>query len=403
MAGKKRATGEGNIYQRDDGRWVGRLSLGKDSQGNRQRKVVYGRTQSEVVSKLESLREQRNTNPKSLLGKDTLGAFLKRWLENDVEVNKAATTHCEYELAVRLYVKPYLSAERLGALDAETLIQWQARMSKDGHSANTRLRAVRVLRNALNKAVKLQLIRSNPMAAVDKPRVTRGERIPLEADECHRLIEACAAHRVGDIVALAAMTGMRKRELFGLEWSAVNLSEGVLSVRKTVQEVRGKGLSVKEPKTKSGRRMITLGKQAIQALESRLKKALKEGFDPSEVPLVFPDSRGGYFWGSNFDRNVWHPIRKAAGLPKEMTFHDLRHTQASLLLDAGADMKVIQARLGHAKYETTANLYAHLLQGAQADASGRLDEMMERKKPKTKPVGTFAGHTEETANVATST
>jgi len=86
------------------------------------------------------------------------------------------------------------------------------------------------------------------------------------------------------------------------------------------------------------------------------------------------------YWGSNFDRNVWHPIREAAGIPDTFTFHDLRHTQASLLLYSGADMKVIQARLGHAKYETTANLYAHLLQGAQAEASSRLDEMMERKK-----------------------
>ena len=100
------------------------------------------------------------------------------------------------------------------------------------------------------------------------------------------------------------------------------------------------------------------------------------------MPLVFPDSHGGYFWGSNFDRNVWHPIREAAGILDSMTFHDLRHTQASLMLDAGADMKVIQARLGHTKYETTANLYAHLLQGAQADATSKLDEMMARKKPK---------------------
>ena len=377
---KKRATGEGNIYQREDGRWVGRLSLGKDSGGNRQRKVVYGKTQAEVLSKLDSMREQRNTSPKSLLGKDSLGAYLKRWLENDVEINKAASTHSEYELATRLYVVPYLGAEKLTTLDAETLIGWQAKMSKDGHSPNTRLRAVRVLRNALNKAVKLQLIRSNPMTAVDKPKVVRGERTPLEVEECHRLFDACLAHRVGDIIILAAMTGLRKRELFALEWSAVNLSEGVLSVRKTVQEVSGKGLSIKEPKTKAGRRVITLGKLAIAALESRKKKAIDEGFDLQEVHSVFPDTNGGYFWGSNFDRNIWHPIREAAGIPETMTFHDLRHTQASLMLDSGADMKVIQRRLGHARYETTANLYAHLLQGAQAEASSKLDAMMERKE-----------------------
>lgn len=126
--------------------------------------------------------------------------------------------------------------------------------------------------------------------------------------------------------------------------------------------------------------MITLGKQAIQAIQNRLKKAFNEGFDPREVPLVFPDSQGGYLWGSDFDRGVWYPIREAAGIPDTITFHDLRHTQASLMLDAGADLKVIQARLGHAKFETTANLYAHLLQGAQAEATNKLDELMERRK-----------------------
>jgi len=380
MAGKKRATGEGNIYQREDGRWVGRLSLGKDSGGNRQRKVVYGKTQAEVLSKLDSMREQRNASPKSLLGKDTLGAYLKRWLENDVEINAAENTFVEYEMTVRIYINPYLSAEKLTALDAETLVTWQARMSRDGHSANTRLRGVRVLRNALNKAVKLQLIRSNPMMAVDKPKVSRQQRVPLEREECFRLFDACSAHRVGDIFTVAAMTGLRKRELLGLEWSAVNLREGVLSVRRTLQEVRNKGLSVKEPKTAHGRRAVSLGAQAIQALESRLKKAQDEGFEPEAVPLVFPSTNGNFFWGSNFDRNVWHPIREAAGIPESFTFHDLRHTQASLLLYSGADMKVIQARLGHAKYETTANLYAHLMQGAQAEASSKLDAMMERKK-----------------------
>ncbi|MCX7385822.1 MAG: hypothetical protein NTX48_04075 [Planctomycetales bacterium] len=88
----------------------------------------------------------------------------------------------------------------------------------------------------------------------------------MEREECFRLFDACAAHRVGDILTLAAMTGLRKRELFGLEWSAVNRSEGVMSVRGTVQEVRKKGLSVKEPKTTHGRRAINLGKQTLLVL-----------------------------------------------------------------------------------------------------------------------------------------
>jgi len=141
------------------------------------------------------------------------------------------------------------------------------------------------------------------------------------------------------------MTGLRKGKLFGLEWNAINLDDGVLVVRKALQEL--KGLKLKEPRTAAGKRSVTLDAVAIEALRSRLKKALDEGFDQTEIPIVFPNQRGGHLRGSNFDRYVWYPICESAGIPETFVFHDLRHTQASLMLAAGVDLKVIQKRLGH--------------------------------------------------------
>ena len=178
------------------------------------------------------------------------------------------------------------------------------------------------------------------------------------------------------------MTGLRKGELFTLDWNAVNLSEGVLVVRRTLQELRG--LKLKEPKTAAGKRVISLGSEAIEALRRRLKKARSERFEPDEVPIVFPNIRGGHMRSSNFDRIVWYPIRVAAGIPDAFVFHDLRHTQAGLMLAAGADLKVIQKRLGHRHFATTANTYSHLPQGAQDAAVSKVDAMMERLAPKSK-------------------
>jgi len=379
--GKKRASGEGAIHQRADGRWVGRIRLGFDSSGKEQRKTVYGKTQSEVVAKLEAIREQRRTNPKSLLAKDTVGAFLDRWLADDVAVNKAGKTFEEYEGTCRLYIKPWIGAERLATLDGEKLIQWQAQLSRKGMSANTRLRSIRVLRNALNKAVKLGLRSHNPCAALDKPRVVRDERRPLEPEQCAALFDACREHRLGDLIVLAVLTGLRKGELFALEWGAVNLAEAVLVVRRTLEESQGKR-RLKEPKTASGRRVVSLSEDAVAALQRRREKAIAEGMEPNEIPIVFPNLRGGYLHGSNFDRNVWYPIRAAAGLPESLVFHDLRHTQASLMLAAGVDLKVIQKRLGHRDFSTTANIYSHLLQNAQADAMAKVDEMLKGRQKK---------------------
>ena len=187
---------------------------------------------------------------------------------------------------------PFIGAEKLTSLDGETLVAWQATLSRKGFSNNTRLRSIRILRNALNKAVKLRLIPYNPCAVLDKPKVIRKEVVPLEIDQCQRLIAACQSHRLGDVIVLAAMSGLRKGELFALDWSAVNLSEGVLVVRRTLQELNG--LTLKEPKSSAGKRVVSLGREAVEALRSRLRKAKEEGFEPDHVPIVFPDTRGGY-------------------------------------------------------------------------------------------------------------
>jgi integrase len=136
------------------------------------------------------------------------------------------------------------------------LVAWQGTLKKKGFSPNMRLRSIRVLRNALNKAIKLRILPFNPIMALDKPKVTRKQVTPLEPEQCQGLFKACQSHRLGDLIGLAAMTGLRKGELFALDWNAVNLDEGVLVVRKTLQELRG--LKLKEPKTSAGKRSCRL-------------------------------------------------------------------------------------------------------------------------------------------------
>jgi len=376
----RRANSEGSIYKRGDGRWCAAITVGTDPDtGKPIRRTVYAKTKQQALDQLDELRRKRKLSAAAVAGKDSVAAYLERWLSDEVKLHLAAKTHVEYEMAVRRYVTPYIGAEKLNKLNGETLTHWQGQLARKGFSAYQRKRAIKVLRAALNRAVKLQRLAVNPCTALTIPKHTAKEVSPLEPEECHRLFEEAQKHRIGDVIVLAAMTGLRKGELFALEWSAVNLSEGVLVVRRTLQEVRG--LSLKEPKSRAGRRVVTLGSEAVAALERRLKKACDEGMTPDVVPIIFPDTIGGHLRGSNFDRNVWYPIRKRAGIREDFRFHDLRHTQASLMLAAGADLKVIQQRLGHADFATTANTYTHLLQAAQIDATNRVDELMQQRKP----------------------
>lgn len=104
--------------------------------------------------------------------------------------------------------------------------------------------------------------------------------------------------------------------------------------------------------------------------------------------MVFPDTKGGRLRASNFNRMVWNPIRDALGI-RHAAFHDLRNTEASLMLYAGADLKVTRERLGHAAFATAANIYAHLMQDSQARATEKLGALMERDQ---KPVATNGGY-----------
>ena len=102
----RRGTGEGTVFQRGDGRWVGKISLGLDAQGRRRQSPVDALTQADISAKLDDLKQKRKTHAKSLSMTDTLAAYLSRWISNDVMVNSSGKTLVEYESAVKLHIAP---------------------------------------------------------------------------------------------------------------------------------------------------------------------------------------------------------------------------------------------------------------------------------------------------------
>ena len=140
----------------------------------------------------------------------------------------------------------------------------------------------------------------------------------------------------------------------------------------SLQDVNG-AFSLKEPKTKSGKRLVKIPGIAVKALHRHRAMMKAEGLEFSE--WVFPDSLGGAARKSNLNRWHWKPLRKAAGLPETTRFHDLRHTHATLLLAAGTHPKVVQERLGHANISMTLDTYSHVIPSMQQDAADKLDEL----------------------------
>ena len=361
---------------RADGRWMGRISLGHDSSGKHIRKAVYGKTLKEARDKADQLAKEYESGL-TVEKVGTVAEYLDQWIELDIKTRGSGNkTISEYEDTVTRYVKPYIGHHSLKKLTSLQCRNWLVELTRKGFTPNMRKRAIRVFSVAMSAAVRADLITRNPLQGVPRPKVNRRHISPLSPDQCVELFKHCQTHRLGQLIIVAALTGLRKGELFALDWSDVNLRERVITVRRSLEEVRGK-LALKSPKTAAGRRAVLIDEVVRAALVKRMDTAIAEGLPPAECPIVFPNNIGGHLRGNNFDRNVWYPIREAAGLPKTIRFHDLRHTQASLMLAAGVHPKVVQERLGHSDISLTLNTYSHLLNGLQAEGVEKMAKLIQ--------------------------
>jgi integrase len=185
-------------------------------------------------------------------------------------------------------------------------------------------------------------------------------------------------HILCPIVSLALATGMRRGELCGLQWGDIDLDAATLRVERSVEETRA-GLRVKPPKTKRGRRNITLPPEAVAILRAHkvklleLRLVLGLGTITADT-LVFSTVEGGLLSPDNLSRD-WGRVSKAKGLPR-VSFHALRHTHASVLIRKGVDILTISRRLGHYKPSITLDTYGHLIGGADAAAAAAIASLL---------------------------
>jgi integrase len=216
------------------------------------------------------------------------------------------------------------------------------------------------------------MIQRNPCDAVDPPRVPKREIAPLDAAQVQKLIKAAKKDRLYALYVLAIATGLRQGELFALRWCDVDLNRKVVSVRFTLVET-GSERFLAEPKSAKSRRQVDLPQFAVDALVDHRKRMLAEGFAGSE--WVFCDTCGGQLRRSNVIRNSFKPILKRAKL-RNLRFHDLRHTSATLLLSQGVHPKIVQERLGHSQISLTLDTYRHVLPTMQVEAAGKMDQLL---------------------------
>jgi integrase len=297
----------------------------------------------------------------------TIGEFLvDEWLPA-IRSTIRATTYRGYESHVRVHLVPHLGAVRLTALDARIVNVMYGRLIDTLSPASVR-RIHATLHRAMRDARRWGYVTANVVDRTDPPkhRPLEREQTTWTAEELRRFLRSVMGDELEALWVVYATTGLRRGEALGLRWGDVDLDRGELAVRQTIVAVNHE-VQVSTPKTKRGRRVVALDDMTVGALR-RHRPELARGTD-----LVFVDG-----WGE-----VVHPswvtkrfgeLAAGAGLPR-IRLHDLRHTHATLALQAGIHPKIVSERLGHSTVSLTLDVYSHALPHLQreaADALGRL-------------------------------
>lgn len=378
----KRANGEGSIYQRSDGKWVGSVSV--NVEGKVKRKVFYGKTKTEVREKLQDALAEKKQGSLTLSVQQTVGEYLDHWLENIIKHTIRPRSYERYEAIVRLHLAPNIGKTKLQALNPQHLQKLYAKKLNEGLSSTTVNAIHGMLHKALDDAVKTGLLARNVCDSVSPPRKLHNEIKPLNPVQIRKLLEAAKGHPNEALFVLALATGMRRGELLALKWQDVDFTNNTLQVRRTLSRLptqmgreRGELYVESEPKTKKSKRSIVIADFAIEALKKhrlRQEEAKKQAEDLWEdCDYVFCTPFGSHLDPGHDALEGLKVLLKKAGLP-EIRFHDLRHSAATLLLSKGVHPKIVQEILGHSEISMTMDIYSHVLPTMQKEAMEKLNQ-----------------------------
>jgi len=265
-----------------------------------------------------------------------------------------------------------LSGSQVNALYAR-LAETGKKDTKTGLSAMTIHHVHACLHKACKDAVRWGHISRNPLDAADPPRKKGDGTKEMKTwtkEQVKAFLGAVKDERLSPLWHTIAMTGMRRGEAIGLRWSDVDLEAGRIAVRRTLIP-SGREVIVSEPKTIKGRRVIALDAGTVEVLKAQAARQLDEqkAWDEAwlETGLVFTQENGEALDPESVSR-YWRQAVKKALLPT-IRLHDLRHTHATLALQAGIHPKVVSERLWHATISITLDTYSHAIPAMQEEAA----------------------------------
>jgi integrase len=307
----------------------------------------------------------------------TVDQYQAKWLNELENTDLKRSTKISYKFQIKKHIVPEFGNDRLDALDYLRLKGWVIEKSETYSKDSVRL-MIGALRTMLQEAVHEGVIPMNPVSRLGKfyrsAKKIKEKIDPFTIEELHALEEKCREKffEYYPFILCLARTGMRIGEVIALQWRDIDFNQEYILVRRNMPNHR----QIETPKTPSSERKVDmspeLSAELKRVLVERKKAAFAAGKPFDMEQWAFPNDKGTPIFHSDFLRRIWYKLQDHAKL-RRRTPHDLRHSWASHMLAAGADLAYVSSQLGHSNPATTLRIYGHWVPGVRRVTAAVLD------------------------------
>jgi integrase len=366
--------------------WGFTVTLGTDQNGKRmQKRFGKFKTKKEAEKACNDMIYQIDhgtfVNPQEI----TLGNYLQDWLKTYCEPNLTPCTYDGYRNNIEKHIIPALGKiplQKLQPAQVQKLYNQKAesgRLHGEGGLSAASIRYIHaILRKSLNHAVKMQYISRNVCELVDVPKIKHSEANFLNKKQVADMLNAFKGTDIYVPTFLAVGLGLRRGEVLGLQWHDIDYDKKLITIQRTLLPLHKGNELFSECKTEKSHRVMAVPDNILiclkQAWRNQLENKLFFGQDYVDYDLVYSNPNGAPVSPHAYDHRFSKAL-KDHGF-EHIRIHDLRHTNASLMLSQGVPMKVASERLGHTTIAITMDLYSHVDDALQQDAAIKLNNAL---------------------------
>lgn len=337
------------------------FDFGRDKAGKRIREYATASTEAEAKKLLNEFEYNQQRHLLVQTTDMTLAEFLSHWMDNYVKYNCEETTTYGYKNIIDNHIIPRVGNFELQKLQPVHIQQYYKHlMDEKGLSPNTVHKHHACIRKALDYGLKQQFVHRNVSDAVTLPRKDKFTGQSYTSEQLNTLLDGVRDTNLELPVYLAGYLGLRREEIVGLRWKFIDLENRLIHISE-VRTSAGSVEVIKPPKTDKSKRTLYITDELLEVLiktksrQLEYEKMLGDDYHKSDYVFV---KDNGKLYRVNYVTTRFKNFLEKSGLPK-IRLHDLRHTFASILYEAGVDLKAISEALGHSDLGTTNKIYTH--------------------------------------------